>query len=151
MPRKSTVSSQHSKITFVESYGSNADSVLMITTNLDQVKNNQISDNLALKENTITADGIAKHNLTHQRCTSEDDSTQNDPKQLHVMKKRRQSISLTNPLYCKILIFFAVCSIVVCFLIPAIFYYVNQARESDETKTEYSHEINTSIAKVCCI
>ena len=145
------MSSQHSKITFVESYGSNTDSVLMITTNLDQVKNNKISDNLALKENTITADGIAKHNLTHQRCTSEDDSIQNDPKQLHVMKKRRQSISLTNPLYCKILLFFAVCSIVVCFLIPAIFYYVNQARESDETKAEYSNEKNTSSANVCCI
>ena len=145
------MSSQHSKITFVESYGSNTDSVLMITTNLDQVKNNKISDNLALKENTITADGIAKHNLTHQRCTSEDDSIQNDPKQLHVMKKRRQSISLTNPSYCKILLFFAVCSIVVCFLIPAIFYYVNQARDSDETKAEYSHEKNTSSTNVCCI
>ena len=115
-----------------------------MATNLDQIKDSK----LVLKDGTITASDVAKHN---QRCTSEDDSIENDPKKLYVIRRIRQNINLTNALCCKILVFFSVCFIVLCFLMPVILYSVNQARDDDETKTaEYSHEKNTSRANVCC-
>ena len=142
--RKSAVCSQHSKVTFAESLASNSNTVAMMSTDLDQIKDSNTSGMLVLKDGTITADDAAKHN---QRCTSEDDSRENDPKKLYV-KRKRQNTNLTNALCCKILVGFALCSIVVCFLMPVILYSVNQASDNDEAQAEYSHEKNTSSANV---
>ena len=77
------------------------------------------------------------------------------PKELSKSNKVKQyrtgSIRLTksHALCCKILIGFAICCTTALSLMPIIFYYVSQVVNNVPTSPEYSHNRNTSTAKVC--
>ena len=77
------------------------------------------------------------------------------PKELSKSNKVKQyrtgSIRLTksHAVCCKILIGFAICCTTGCSLVPIIFYYASQIVNNVPTRPEYSHNRNTSTAKVC--
>ena len=125
-------------------------------TNLDQKEN---SNNL--KDKTAKAYDIAKGNLNHQRCISQDEKgTENN----NILKLKRFStkrkikhntsstnLSVINVIRCKVLLFFGVCFIIGCCLMPIVLYYAVQFRGNFETDPDYFHEKNISSAKVCCV
>lgn len=121
----------------IEKCTSNSSS-LASNINLDQVKTCNTSDSSVLEDNTIKTDDASKDYL---RYISQDE---NVPERF---KKARQSVTLTSrsALCCKILIIFAVCCIIGCFLIPITLYYESLTENIDEINVEYS---NTSSAKV---
>ena len=100
-----------------------------------------------------------KSSLDYQRCISQDESRESsvtsEPKMITKKEKLKHSASIeyqySNRLCCKMSIFFAICCIIGCWLIPVIFYYASQATNRDYTVTDpgYSHEKNISRAKVC--
>ena len=125
-----------------------------ITTN--QMENgSSISDSSALHDTIINADNTTKDNLNHQRYISQDEGIENNVTSMPIRKKIQRNISSgslnsRNALCCKVLVIFGVCCIIGCYLIPITLYYVGQTRDNPETAPEFSHEKNSSTAKVCC-
>ena len=122
-------------------------------SNFDQIENS-----LVLAKKT---DGIAKDNLNHQTCSSQEKgsvitASTPGPKKRFMKKKSKHNISSTsirdhvvNVLCYKITLVFAICCISGSFLLPIILYYAIQTRA--EVDPEYSHGKNISNAKVCYI
>ena len=114
-----------------------------ITTNLNQTENGSNTPNSSVLNDKMI---YAGDNLSYQKCISQDKSIENN---LTLMPKRKK-IQSGYALCSKVLVIFAVCCIIGCYLIPVILYYVSQTGGSTETDPEFSHEKNTSTAKVCC-
>ena len=96
-------------------------------------------------------------NLSHIESISQYENNEDTsiPKRLFKSKKVKQyrptSTALTkhHVLYCKISIFIAICCTTGFSLLPIFFYYVSQIGNDIPTGPEYSHERNSSTAKVC--
>ena len=127
-----------------------------ITTKPNQIENgSSISDSSALDDMTINADKTTEDNLNHQRCISQDEGIENNTASMPIRKKIQRNISSErlnscNALCCKVLVIFGVCCVIGVYLIPITLYYVGQTRDNPKTDPEFSHEKNTSTAKVCC-
>ena len=116
---------------------------------------NDTSDSNGLGINT-NFDQSRDSNKVSESSHKEDDSITNaDSYATSLSKKvltKKHSISSTsknyNVLCCKISIIISVCCIIGFFLLPIIFYAVNQTRGNTEGYAEHSHENNTSNTKV---
>ena len=124
--------------------GKSDSSDFVITTNLDQSKDSTTDK----PDDTVGG---------HQRHLSQNKKTDSRItllakrvlKMQHSISSDSINIVHHNVLCCKISIIFSMCCIIGIFLMPIIFFIVNQANDNTEVDTEYSHEINTSIKEVC--
>ena len=106
--------------------------------------------------NIATDTGSNGNNLSHIKNVSQNENNEDTsiPKKLSNSKKVKQyrstSIALTksHSLCCKISIVVAICCTTGFSLLPIVFYYVSQIGNNTPTVPEYSHERNTSKAKV---
>ena len=127
-----------------------------ITTKPNQMEDGSgISDSSALDDMIINVDKTTEDNLNHQRCISQDEGIENNTASMPIRKKIQRNISTgslnsRNALCCKVLVIFGVCCVIGVHLMPITLYYVGQTRDNPETDIEFSHEKNTSTAKVCC-
>ena len=116
-----------------------------------------IPDSSVSCDNIINADNAAEENLNHQRCTFESQNEYIDSSLQSTKKKIQRgahSGSFNGKVLCsKMILIIVVCCIIGCYLIPIIFYYVSMSQTATNAETDpgFSHEINTSAAKVCCI
>ena len=127
-----------------------------ITTKPNQMENgSSISDSSALDDTTINADKTTEDNLNHQRCISQDEGIENNTASMPIRKKIQHNISSgslnsRSALCCKVSVIFGVCCVIGFYLIPITLYCVSQTKDNPKTDPKFSHEKNTSTAKVCC-
>ena len=134
------------------------------TSNISTVHQNP--DVVLVESSNGKINGIAlgskdrtKSSLDYQRCIPQNESRENGVTSVPKMSTKRQKLKHSasidyrygNGLCCKMSIVFAICCIIVCWLIPVILYYVSQATDRDNAMADpgYSHEKNISSAKVC--
>ena len=128
------------------------------TSDLNQIleEGGNISDSPVSHDKITDTDDTSKGNLNHQRFSSQEVNIEKDVPSLF-RKEKKPSIAcleslLTNSdaLCSKVLVILGVCCITGCFLLPIIFFGVNQARGNTETIPVFSqsHKKNTSNAKV---
>ena len=119
---------------------------------------NDTSLNITIDNSNVSSDtGSNESNLSHIKSISQYEKNEDTsiPKKLSNSKKMKQyhptSTALTkrHALYCKISIIIAICCTTGFSLLPMIFYYVSQIGNNAPTAPEYSHERNSSTAKVC--
>ena len=127
------------------------DNAIMINCN-HMESNNEIS---VVKEKSIKAVNITEDNISEQICISPDENVENDVASLpKCSKKMKHNISSTNMgaysvLCCKVSMAFGACFIIGCFLLPLIFYYVNQTGGNSKLDPYHSYRQNISSIKVC--
>ena len=124
----------------------------IMTTNPNQMENGgKILDSSAMHDTIINVDNT---DTAYERCISQNEGIENNVVLMSERKKIQRNTSSGylsgNALCCKVSVIFGVCCIIGIYLIPIILYYVGQIRGNPETNPEFSHEKNTSIAKVCC-
>ena len=120
----------------------------IMTTNPNQMEN---GDSSAMHDTIINVDNA---NTAYERCISQNEGIENNVVLMPERKKIQRNISSGylngNALCCKVSVIFGVCCIIGFYLMPIILYYVGQIRGNPKTDPEFSHEKNTSTAKVCC-
>ena len=116
------------------------------------VNGNMTHSNISNK--IINTDNDARSSLGHPRSILQNKSTEDNVASFLENKKAEQfdsasaDLKKTNALCCKMSIVFAMFCIIGCSLMPIVFYYVSQLAEKEITHLEYSHDRNTSSAKV---
>ena len=119
---------------------------------------NDISNQPVLQDKLLNIDNATEGSPEDQRRISRDENTENKitsvpkrPLSPGMKTHSSSSIKVINytGLRCKTSLVFIMCCVIGCCLIPFTAYYVSQARDSDVTDPEYSHEKNTSSIKVC--
>ena len=114
------------------------------------------SSNIICNSEVTIAIGSSGSNLSHLKNISQNENvvdtsiSKEFSKSKKVNQYRSTSIALTksHALCCKLSIVFAICCTTGCSLMPIFFYYVSQIGNDVPTGPEYSHERNSSTAKV---
>ena len=112
-----------------------------------QIENN-ISDSSPLKDKTNKTGNVIEHNLNHEKWNSQDENAQNvtSTPESHSKRKKMDSSGTTHSAWrFKLLLIFAACCIIGCYLIPFAV-YATQFRSS--TSDDFSSVKNTSSANV---
>ena len=127
-------------------------SVLHNQTNIDHDVSSSSDDssiNITVDNSRISfTAGLNESILIDQRSISQNTNAEDIPRNKY---HRKASIAVTKSqvLCCKLSIVFAICCTTICTLMPIYLYYVSQIGNNVPTAPEYSHEINTTTAKVC--
>ena len=119
--------------------GSHVDSSEMVIT---------ISDSSHLKDETNKTGNIIEDNLNHEKWNSQDENVQNvtpTPESHSKRKKMDTSGTTHNAWRFKLLVIFAVCCIIGCYLIPLA---VNTTQFTLNTNKDFSNNKNISSANV---
>ena len=120
--------------------------------------NRKMDDNIALgSQNRTNTDDIAKSSRNDiLQDENRETNAASVPKIIVRRKELKSSASVDathrNGLCCKMLIVFAICWIIVCWLVPVILFYANRNTDIDNAVTDpgYSKEKNISTAMVHC-
>ena len=122
---------------------------------LVESSNAKINDVALSSQNS---DNTAKSSCNYQRYIQQEKSREkvvaSVPKMLTKSEKQKYSASIDyrycNGLCCNISIFFVICCIIGCWLMPVISFYVSKATARNNAVTDpgYPHEKNISGAKV---
>ena len=118
--------------------------------------NRKMEDNIALgSQNRTKTDNIAKSSCNDiLQDENRETNAASVPKIIVRRKELKSSASIDathhNGLYCKMSIVFAICCIIICWLVPVILFYVNQNTDRDIAVTDlgYSKEKNISTTMV---
>ena len=124
-----------------DSFGASDSNGLEIT-NFDQNKNSNKVLQLLDKADDTTINSHLSENIMNT-------DSYDTPLSKHRNSSASVGIINYNAVCWKISIIFSVCCIIGFFLMPIIFYFVNQTRQSTEVGNESSYEKNTSNKEVC--
>ena len=144
-------------VSFVEGCANDSNSHTVINSNIES--NNSSTDSLFLKDEAVKADNTTNGSLQNQRRFSLGDKKRDTeivltPRRPSITNKMKYTLSstslaITTVLHYKVLMVIAVCFITGCYLMPIALYYISQAGADAGIDPQFSHERNTSKAKVC--
>ena len=109
---------------------------------------NKISDSSLLKDETNKTGNIIEHNLNHEKWNSQDENAQNVipiPENHSKRKKMDSSGTTHNAWRFKLILIFAACCIIGCYLIPFAVYAIEFR---SNTSDDFSNDKNISSANV---
>ena len=110
-----------------------------------------------ISNEVVNTTNTARSSLGHPRSILQNKSTGGnvasnlENRRVEQYDSTSADLNKNNALCCKLSIVFVMSCIIGCSLMPIAFYYVTQLGEKKITHLEYSHEKNTSSAKVCYI
>ena len=116
-----------------------------VGVNGNMTHSNNISDKI------VNTDNDARNSLDHSRSKSTGGNVASvlENRKAEQCNSTSADLKKTNALCCKLSIVFAMFCIIICSLMPIVFYYVSQLGESEIIHLDYSHYRNISSIKVC--